>query len=143
MPNATHIALRKWNKDSQNTDKFRILTKISDLGSPGHLKSFIGVYINFHIEGQWTVENNTGYCIVVSYRENTGHGCFPIATFFSSNYSNRPSGEIHARHEFAVPKNIHNLQLEIQSVYIKGNVLINDFGAIYRTKRTVSVTTHD
>ena len=66
-----------------------------------------------------------------------------IRLFFSSNFSGSSSGERNEIINFEAPINVKNIQLRLKSNYIKGDVIINDFGLLYRTKRSISSNTHD
>ena len=137
------ITLRKWESEPQNTKELEVVTKISDLGNPGYIKSFLGVYISFYVGKPWKVDDRNSYNIVMSYRQNTGEPFIPIATFLSGNYAGSSAGERNQTVNFEHPIPIKNIQLQLKSNYIKGDILLNDFGLIYRTKRTINATTHD
>tara|TARA_Y100001973_G_C5206918_1_gene342141 strand:- start:2020 stop:2454 length:435 start_codon:yes stop_codon:yes gene_type:complete len=143
MSSPTAISLRKWDSTPQNTKELEIVTKISDLGNPGLVKSFLGVYVSFYVGKPWTLDNQNAYNFSISYRQNTGKPFIPVAHFISGNYSGTSQGERNERIHFESPIPVKNIQLQLKSVYLKGDVLINDFGLMYRTKRTISSTTHD
>ena len=117
-----NISLMTWDSSPNNTYRFKLITRITTLGSPDELKSILGFYINTNQETLWTSTTPTGHMLKISYRTDTGNQWIAI------DDANNSNGTIGTR--------------EAQG-FIKGDVSINDFGLLYRKYRDTSASTLD
>tara|TARA_R100001163_G_C5068358_1_gene208470 strand:- start:1193 stop:1618 length:426 start_codon:yes stop_codon:yes gene_type:complete len=137
-----NASLMVWDVSPKNSYKFKLVTKITTLGSPDELKSLLGFYINTNQKSTWTAADPTGHMLKVSYRSDTGD---TWKTITDTSNDNGLVGTRFDKHIFVTPiKNIRQVQLKIEAQgYIKGDVSINDFGLIYRKYRDTSASTLD
>lgn len=137
-----NASLMVWDTSPKNSYKFKLVTKITTLGSPDELKSLLGFYINTNQKTTWTSTEPTGHMLKVSYRSDTGD---TWKTITDTSNDNGLVGTRFDKHIFVNPiKNIRQVQLKIEAQgYIKGDVSINDFGLIYRKHRDTTASSLD
>ena len=128
---ARELTLRTWDSEPQNTQYFKLTTKLTDFASPDGYKSLLGFYINTNRKILSTdLFANVRYSFIISYRRSTGNSWKTLAQI----------------HKFMFPTpitRIRQIQLKIQAPVLKGDASINDFGLIYRKYRDSSVSSLD
>ena len=134
--------LRVWDETPQNTRNIKLITKLSDLGSPMSRKSILGFYINLRQEAKFDSLNKAYHFIEISYRDNSSSEFLPLTSFFGKPFALQPQSMYIEKILTNPIKNLNNVQLKIIGI-IKGKFSINDFGLLYRKYREISADTHD
>ena len=131
-----------WDSSPKTTYDFKIVTRITTLGSPDEMKSILGFYINTNQKDFWTASTPTGHMMRVDYRSDTGDAW---KHFASVNNSAGSRGTKFYKYILPTPiKNIRQLQLKIEAQgFLKGDISINDFGLIFRKYRDTSASSLD
>tara|TARA_R100000808_G_C2152689_1_gene162295 strand:+ start:376 stop:4236 length:3861 start_codon:yes stop_codon:yes gene_type:complete len=132
--------LKTWEYKNQSTDNFKIVTKITDLGSPEAKKSILGLVVN---TTQKTAAST--YNISVSWRDGVDKSwedLTSISRAYDSTVGQNTNQGLQHRIMFQPPavKGITDLQLKFEG-NIQGDFGINDISLIFRKYRTSSVNT--
>tara|TARA_Y100001963_G_C6481900_1_gene309378 strand:+ start:33 stop:461 length:429 start_codon:yes stop_codon:yes gene_type:complete len=140
---ARELTLRTWDSEPQNTQYFKLTTKLTDFASPDGYKSLLGFYINTNRKILSTdLFANVRYSFIISYRRSTGNSWKTLAQIDS--FGNQNFGSKFHKFMFPTPiTRIRQIQLKIQAPVLKGDASINDFGLIYRKYRDSSVSSLD
>ena len=140
-PDNTLVAnLKTWEYKNQSTDNFKIVTKITDLGSPEAKKSILGLVVN---TTQKTAAST--YNISVSWRngvDKSWEHLTSISRAYDSTVAQSTNQGLQHKIMFQPPavKGITDLQLKFEG-NIQGDFGINDISLIFRKYRTSSVNT--
>ena len=148
-----YVTLREWDDAPQFTSQFKLVTKLTDLGSPLGSKSVSGFYINMITKHMSDTNSLTpyGFNMVISYRQKETDNWIHLCSFnhiisyyvsdAASTQARQNPGQFHFERKFDNPiGNIKHIQLQVEGKYMRGDMGINDFGLVYRTKRETSVT---
>jgi len=136
------VTLRLWDEKPQNTRDLKIVTKLSDLGSPMSIKSLLGFYMNVRQEFPFTPHLRASHDLGVFYRLKRSSKFIHLCTFEGALIANQP-GNMYLESILKTPiSNIDNVQLKIEGT-VKGKFSINDFGLLYRTYREISAQDHN
>ena len=131
------ISLKKWDSSPRNTYNYKLVTKLTDLGSPDAYKTILGYYFNINKTSNYDILSSVSIYMSISYRTSTGDSWHSIGD--SPTISAR--GTTLIENIFTTPiKNIKQIQLKIEGGWIKGNISINDFGFFYRKYRGSSAS---
>ena len=130
----TVAKLSTWEYKGQYTENFKIVTKITNLGSPEAKKSILGLIIN-------TIQETTEsvYTLHIEWRGSI-NGRYRTLTNISNTHDSTDGQltnvALEHRHMFAPPivKGITRIQLRITGT-IAGDFGINDISLIYRKYR--------
>lgn len=142
---ATGIQMKSWNENPTFSNRFLIVTKYTDLGSPDGKKSLLGFIFNISVATKSTAASPSIYSFDISYRKGINDRWIALTTFhnvYASSVSNPRNIEI-VRIFNSPIKNILNLQLRIMGTGLRNDVGINDMGLIFRTYRDSSVVSLD
>ena len=136
----TTAIIKTWEYKNQSTDRFKIITKITDLGSPESKKSILGIVVN---TTQASVAS--AYNLKVSWRHAVDlpfNDLITISRTYDSTVDQTTETGLNHRLMFEPPavKDIKNLQLKIEGS-VQGDFGINDISLIFRKYRTSSVNT--
>ena len=132
------ISLKKWNSNPQNTYNFKIVTKLTDLGSPDAFKTLLGFYLNINKKSHYTNASVSSIMLSISYRESTGDEWHGLTTITAGN---NITGTALIEEIFSTPiKKLKHIQIKIEGGFVKGNITINDFGLFYRKYRGSGVS---
>tara|TARA_Y100001973_G_C5163648_1_gene314862 strand:- start:303 stop:764 length:462 start_codon:yes stop_codon:yes gene_type:complete len=135
-------SLMTWDSSPAETNSFKLITKLTDFGSPDGNKSITGFYINLNIHNskyEYGVDytNNSpiykfsGLSLTFSYRQSTGHQWLPLSSILSDNLTY--GTKFHSITFTSPIKGIRTAQIKIEAQgYVKGDISINDLGLIYK-----------
>lgn len=153
------IKLRQWDSTPNNQEKFKIVTKFTDLGNPDSKKHVFGFYINISIEPQQnklftvnafnTTEDDVNYSFIMWYRK-TPLDNWKILGYINNTwkYKQHQTGltlhnDLKETRFFEHVLTVKDIQLKIESNNTGVGYGINDFGLFYRVLRDSNVEKHD
>ena len=131
-----NISFRQWDSKPKSTRKFKLVTKLTDLGSVDGTKSILGMYINVHRQNDWTKEIPNAFTVLFEYRTSTGHTWRPLINFEFT--AANLIGTQYKEKMFTSPIRVHHIQVRLRALLLKGDVTINDFGLIFSEQRKSS-----
>ena len=137
-----NVEAHKWDSSPSPTSDFKLVTKLTDLGSPASKKSLLGLVMNVTQDTASGTPPPT-YSFNFFYREGPKRPWVHMHTF-NSVYSTDQRDTVETVWIFPEPiKNIKNVQLKVKSGMLRGNIGINDFGLLYRVYRDTSKSSLD
>ena len=136
------VTLKLWNEKPANTSNFKIVTKISDLGSPMSFKSLLGFYINIRQEQRYTEQSKAHHDLNVYFRQQVSQQWTSLAIFAGKPNGYQPANMYFESILKSPIKGVRNVQIRIEGT-VKGKFSLNDFGLLYRTYREISAQEHN
>jgi hypothetical protein len=138
---AEQIIFKTWSDNNVFTNRFKMTSKYTDLGSPDGKSSIIGVICNIIVEDESTVTSPSSFNLLINYRTSLNTS-FKLLTSFNnvtaSNHSNKGAIEF-IKYLSSPLKNISHIQFQIQGYGIRNNFGINDIGLIFRNYRSSNI----
>lgn len=79
------VSFKKWNSNPQNTYNFKLVTKLTDFGSPDGWKTILGFYLNINKNSHYTAESPVNLFLTFSYRTSTGENWKDVSSITKVN----------------------------------------------------------
>ena len=133
-------SFRKYDSTPSTTYDYKLITKLTDLGSPDAKKNILGYYLNLNKRTSYTTDSPSGIYLTVYFRISTADNWLMLGTISQTSISGTQL--IEDIFEFPI-RDIKQIQIKLEGGFLRGDISINDFGLFYRKYRGSTVGTLD